>query len=48
MNPRLMSKNKPAVIDDEFVPPKELPEKISDSVWDKPHHHLDPFFTVQI
>lgn len=49
MNPRIMSnENKQAVLDNEVVAPKELPEKINDSVWDKPHHHLDPFFTVQV
>ena len=49
MNPRIMSnENKQAVIDDEVVTPKEPPEKISDSVWDKPHHQLDPFFTMQV
>ena len=30
------------------VTPPTLPEPIKDSVWDNPHHHFDPLFTVQV
>ena len=48
MNPTSIyrKKEKPVTIPEVTPPP--LPEPIKDSVWDKPHHHFDPLFTVHV
>ncbi|AEO98100.1 hypothetical protein EPVG_00117 [Emiliania huxleyi virus 201] len=48
MNPSTIYRKKPEPEKVAEITPPPLPEPIKDSVWDKPHHHFDPLFTVQV
>jgi hypothetical protein len=48
MNPSSIYRKKEEPVKVTEVTPPTLPEPIKDSVWDKPHHHFDPLFTVQV
>ena len=47
LNPNKLKKETKEIVAE--IPDVEtLPEPISDNIWNKPHHHFDPWFTVQI
>ncbi len=48
LNPNKLKRETKEIVTEVPEKVETLPEPISDNVWDRPHHHFDPWFTVQV